>query len=174
VNFRSTLIIALVLLPTAATAQTRGGAQRQQVQQELRQGGAGTPQQRRALEEQVFNRFVNRVSTDMRLDAPNRARLEQFLRRSQLEHRLRAQQTTLLRRQLNQAVRDSTISDTEITRLLAQMEQLKLQDDEQWKRDQTALAQMVGPRQRAVFILQWMQFNERIRDIMADRPGAIR
>jgi hypothetical protein len=170
VSFRTFLIAGLLLLPCAVQAQQRGaqrGAQQQIRQQQLQ---AATPAQRRQLEEQVFNRFLTRVSTDMRLEAPARGRLEQFMRRSTNEHRIRAQQTTMLRRQLMQAVRDSVTSDAEIGRMIAQMEKLKLEDDDQWKRDQSALGQMFGPRQRAIFMLQWMQFNERIRDIMADRP----
>jgi hypothetical protein len=130
------------------------------------------PQQRRqALEAQIFNRFMNRVSTDMQLDAPSRSRLEQHLRQSGQQRRALTQRTVQLRRNLVQAVRDSTTSDAEIDRLLNEFNQLRAREQALWQQDQDALGRMLNPRQRAIFMLQWVQFNERLRELMQQRPA---
>ncbi|MGH7471076.1 MAG: hypothetical protein ACRENP_24265 [Longimicrobiales bacterium] len=124
---------------------------------------------RRELEAQVFDRFMTKVSTDMRLNASGRGRLEQYLRQSGRQRRELAQQTVQLRRRLVMATRDSTTSEANIDQLLQQFAQLRVREQELWNRDQAELANQLTPRQRAVFILQWMAFNERIRGIMQGR-----
>lgn len=152
----SACMLLLVLVPVTATAQA---AQR-------------VPAQRRAaLEAQIFNRFMNKVTTDMKLDAAGRARLEQHLRQIGPERRALAQRTVLLRRNLVQAVRNPATPDAEIERLLEQFNQLRAEEEALWTRDQDALGRLLDPRQRAIFVLQYMQFNERIRELMQQRPG---
>lgn len=156
-SIRAWLLIGM-LWPAVAGAQTQE---------------RGPPGQRRAaLEAQIFNRFMNRVTTDMQLDAPGRARLEQHLRQSGQQRRELAQRTVTLRRNLVQAVRNPATPDAEIDRLLTEFNSLRAQEEALWSRDQDALGRVLNPRQRAIFVLQWIQFNERIRDLMQQRPGA--
>ena len=156
------LLIALIVLPSAVSAQR------------LQRPGTPGPARRQMLEAQVFNRFMNRVSTDMRLEADVRARLERHVRESGEQRRRLAQQSVQLRRQLMVAVRDSTTSDANIATLLQELEQLRAQENELWRNDQDALSRILNPRQRAIFVLQFMQFNDRIRELMQQRQPAIR
>jgi hypothetical protein len=128
-------------------------------------------QRRLALEAQIFNRFMNKVSTDMQLDATGRGRLEQHLRQSGQQRRALAQRSAELRRSLVRAVRDPATPDAEIDRILTEFNQLRAREEALWSQDQEALSRLLNPRQRAVFMLQWMQFNERLRDLMQQRPA---
>jgi Spy/CpxP family protein refolding chaperone len=125
--------------------------------------------QREVLEAQVFDHFMTRVSTEMRLSTAGRTRLEQYLKQSGAQRRELARQTVQLRRRLFEATRDSTSAEAEIDQLLREFAQLREREQELWNRDQAELANQLTPRQRAVFILQWMAFNERIRSIMQGR-----
>ena len=150
------MLLVAALLPAAGQAQ------------QIDRPGAN----RRQLEAQVFQRFVNRVSTDMRLDAGGRSRLEQHLRVSGDQRRQLAQQSAQMRRRLVELVRDSSSTDAEFDKLIVDFNALRAREEELWKRDQQALDRLFTPRQRAIFMLQWMQFNERLRDMVQQRPGA--
>jgi Spy/CpxP family protein refolding chaperone len=161
------LLSLLALMPALATAQRRADG--------FPGGRLGPPPgARQRLEAEVFDRFMNKVSRDLRLDAPARTRLERHVRETGQQRRMLAQRSVELRRRLNQAVRDSSRSDAEIGGLLDEFEQLRTREHELWKSDQDALGRMLTPRQRAVFTLQFMMMNERIRDLMQQRqppPG---
>ena len=75
------MLVVLIALPTAVSAQRL-----------QRPGGPGQAR-RQMLEAQVFDRFMNRVSTDMRLEADVRARLERQVRESGEQRRRLAQQS---------------------------------------------------------------------------------
>jgi hypothetical protein len=154
------MLIALIALPALVSAQ------RQQ------RPGPG-PMRRQMLEAQVFDRFMNRVSTDMRLDADARSRLERHVRESGEQRRRLAQQTVQLRRQILAAVGDSATSDAEIARLLEELEQLRARENQLWRSDQDALSRILNPRQRAIFMLQFLQFNDRIREVMQQRQQRV-
>jgi len=159
-------VALLALVPAVTSAQ----AQRLPRDQRLgRMGGA--PEGRARLEAQIFDRFMNRVSRDLQLDANSRTRLERHVRETGQQRRQLAQQSVQLRRRLNQAVQDPNRSDAEIAGLLNEFEQLRTRENELWKNDQNALGQMLTPRQRAVFTLQFMQLNDRIRDLVQQRQG---
>jgi hypothetical protein len=152
------LSVLIALFPLAASAQGLPG----------RPGG---PPPRQALERQIFDRFMNRVSNDMRLDTHGRNRLEEHVRQSGQQRRQLNQRAVQLRRELMNAVRNEATSDAEMDRLLKQFNQLRAEEETLWVRDQEALSRMLNPRQRAIFILQWMRFNEQIRDLLQQRPG---
>ena len=162
-TYRFLAVVVLALGPLGVSAQALVPQKRQTLE-------ASYNRQRQQLEAQIFTRFLNRASTEMKLDAPNRGRLEVYLRESGIRRRQLTVQTVQLRRRLNQAVRDSTTADADYLRILSELDQLRNQEDQLWKRDQDELAKMLNPRQRAVFILHWIQFNERLREIMSERP----
>ena len=153
------LLMAALLLPAAVSAQ---------------RGPPGLRQPRRELEQQVFDRFMTKVSTDMRLNPERRDRLGRYVRQSGMQRRMLAQQTVQLRRRLVAATRDTTTSDAQIDQLLKELVDLRAREQELWNRDQAELANILTPRQRAVFLLEWMMFNDRIRDIMQGRDPANR
>ncbi len=163
------LVLISVLVPAGSVAQggrlDRPGPGRGALQ------GQRPPVRRDVLEAQVFERFMNKVSTDMKLDQPGQQRLRQHLQQSGQQRRQLTQQTVQVRRRLMQAVRDSTVTDVEVERLLNQFEQLRTREQELWSRDNAALSQILTGRQRAVFVLEFMQFNERIRDLVQQRAG---
>jgi Spy/CpxP family protein refolding chaperone len=158
------IAVALLGLLPAVTA-----AQAQRLPREQRLGRLGGPPPRARLEAEIFDRFMNKVSRDLQLDAGARNRLERHVRETGQQRRQLAQQSVQLRRRLNQAVQDPTRSDAEIAGLLNELEQLRTRENELWKNDQNALGQMLTPRQRAVFTLQFMQLNDRIRDLVQQR-----
>ena len=164
----SWLVIASLLVPVVVSAQ--GGRQNRPGQGRVMLQGQRPGAGRDALEAQVFERFVSKVSQDMRLDAPGQQRLKQHLQQSGQQRRQLTQQTVQLRRQLMRASRDSTVTDAEVDRLLGQLEQLRLREQDLWSRDNAALSQILTPRQRAIFLLEFMRFNERIRDLVQQRP----
>jgi hypothetical protein len=151
------LLLGLLLLPVQSTAQGQRMPR---------------PQQRRdVLEAQVFNRFMNRVSADMRLNRAGQDRLARYLRQSGMQRRALAQEAVQLRRRLVAATRDSTQSDADIDRLLQELTQLRTREQELWNRDWSELSSQLTPRQRAVFLLRWMNFNERLRGIIQGRDS---
>jgi hypothetical protein len=152
------LLIGAVLFPAAAEAQR----------------GLGQRPQRRELEQQVFDRFMTKVSTDMRLNPEGRNRLGRYVRQSGMQRRMLSQQTVQLRRRLVAATQDTTTNEAQIDQLLKELVDLRAREQELWNRDQAELANILTPRQRAVFMLEWMVFNDRIRDIMQGRDPANR
>ena len=155
---RTFALALMLILPLAAAAQAPPPGQKPL-----------TPQTRAQLEAQVFNRFVNRVTTEMRLDAGGRARFETHLRQMGEQRRVLAQQSVQMRRRLQNAVRDSTVADADIQRLLVDFSDLRRREEQLWQRDQETLDRMLTPRQRAIYILHWVQFNDRLRDLLAQQ-----
>jgi hypothetical protein len=153
------LLLGLLLLPVQSAAQ---GQRMPRPQQQP---------PRDVLEAQVFNRFMNRVSADMRLNRAGQARLTRYLRQSGMQRRALAQEAVQLRRRLVAATRDSTQSDADIDRLLQELTQLRTREQELWNRDWSELSSQLTPRQRAVFLLRWMNFNERLRGIIQGRDS---
>lgn len=162
----SWLVIASLLVPVAVSAQG-GRANRPGQGRVMLQGQR--PAGRDVLEAQVFEGFVSKVSQDMRLDAPGQQRLKLHLQQSGQQRRQLTQQSVQLRRQLMRASRDSTVTDAEVDRMLGQLEQLRIREQDLWSRDNAALSQILTPRQRAIFLLEFMRFNERIRDLVQQR-----
>ena len=125
---------------------------------------------REMLQGQVVRRFMNHVSNQMQLDASTRGRLEQHLRQSGEQRRSLAQRSLQLRQEAMDAVRDSAASDADYRRLLNEMTDLRLKEENLWKDDQAALSRILTPRQQLQFVLMWLRFNEQIRDL-ARPPG---
>jgi len=156
---KAVCVLILALLPVATQAQRPEG-----------EGSGGPNHARRAeLEAQIFSRFMDRVTEQLKLDTGSRQRLEEQLRANGDRRRALARSTVQLRQQLVRATRDSTASEAEIQRLLNQFDQLRQQENELWSSEQQALANLLSPRQRALFTLEWLRFNERVRGMMMER-----
>lgn len=146
-----TMLAALLLLPLAG---------RVEAQQDTT--GAG----RARLERQVLRQFVERTAQQTGMTAEQRTRIEAVLRASAERHRERMMAGVRLRRELAAAIGDARTGDAEFTRLLAQIERLRAQEQDAWRQDQRAIAGVLTPRQRAVFTVRWMEFQERVRGAM--------
>ena len=158
-RFRRALWLVLaLLLPSLAEAQ--------------RPGPGGQPGRRQELQQQIGKRFMEHVSTQLRLDDPTRNRLEQHLRSSGQERQQLARRAAQLRAQMMRAARDSATTDDEFRRLLGEAVSLRQREEDLWKTDQQALAQILNPRQQVQFVFMWMRFNEQIRQLANQRsPG---
>lgn len=133
---------------------------------------AQDPEARRAqLEAEVFERFLNRTAEELQLDESGRARLEKTLRQAGQRRRELGGQWRDLRQHLIEAVRDSSTSEAEFTRLLNELTALRARDYELWRDEQKALADVLNPRQRAQFAVLFLRFNERLQEMRFRRAG---
>jgi Spy/CpxP family protein refolding chaperone len=153
------LLLVLLLLPALAEAQRPQGPGPR----------PGAPARRAELESEILDRFMDRVAQEMKLDAAARQQLSEQLRANGERRRALARSAVQLRQQLVRAVEDSTSADADIQRLLGQLEQLRQQENDQWATEQQELARVLTPRQRAIFSLEWLRFNERVRGMMMER-----
>lgn len=162
---RAVCLLALLLVPVVADGQ--------RPDQPPRPGPVSTPERRAQLEAQIFSRFMDRITQELKLDAPTRQRLEEQLRQNGERRRALTRSTVQLRQQLVRIVQDTTGTDADAQALLNQFEQLRQQEHELWSVEQKGLASVLTPKQRAVFTLEWMRFNDRVRGMMMERrpPG---
>jgi len=145
-----TAILAAVLAaPSAASAQ--------------QQWEAGPRRER--LEAEILSRFVDRAARELELDADRRARLENLLRASAERRAAIARESWQLRQKLVQALHDPSTPDDEFERLVDEVVALRKQQEEQWREDQRALADVLTPRQHARFMVMLARFHERVRQL---------
>lgn len=124
---------------------------------------------RDSLETEILNRFVEQLTRELRLDADQKQRTERTLRIGAHRRRELMRASGELRGEMIRALRSSTTTDAEFTRLLAQQESLRLRENDLWTREQDELARILNPRQRAQFILQWARFQDNVREIVAQQ-----
>lgn len=114
---------------------------------------------------------MDRVSVELNLDASARGKLEQHLRTSGQDRRELARNTNDLRGRMMRASRDTTTTDADFRKMLADMTGLRQREEDLWKRDQDALSRILTPRQQTRFIFLWLRFNEQIRDAGMRAPA---
>ncbi len=146
-------LLALVLAPGALSAQR-----------------AGDPR-RAALQAQILDRFMDRVSQRLQLDGGQRTRLEQVLRANETRRRELQRDAGALRRRLADAIRDPATRPGEFEHLLDGMADLRTRDARLWRDEQAALAQVLNPRQRAEFVGLRVQFYEMVQRLRRERGG---
>lgn len=152
----SAILLTLALLSGAGTLQAQEAA----------------PGSRRAqLEGRVLRGFLDRTQADMAMTDAQRARIEEIMRGSAERHRELARTAAQLRRELRVAVENEATSEAEFTQLLERMAHLRAQEQNAWQADQRAIAAVLTPRQRAIFSLRWIEFQERMRAVMSQRRG---
>lgn len=128
---------------------------------------------RAALQAQVLDRFMDRVSARLQLDPDQRIRLEQVLHENEVKRRSLQEDAAALRRQLGDAIRDPDTRPADFDRLLGRMGDLRARDARLWRDEQSALAHVLSPRQRAEFVGLRMQFYEMVQRLRRQRgmPG---
>ncbi len=162
-----TTMLLLAWLPAGAGAQGRGRALRPPPRM-----GPAQMNRRTQLERQILRRFVQQSGREMKLSSDTQNRLEKILNDSNDRRRDLVQRSMEVRRRLAQASRDPRTSDADLHAITSEVEALRQREQEQWRRDQDALATTLTPQQRAQFMLRWTRFQERIRQ-MATRAGAL-
>lgn len=159
---RLVLAIAMML----AVAPSAGWAQQSPPDPARR---AALEARRDSLEAEILNRFVEQLTRELRLDADQKQRTERTLRIGAHRRRELMRASGELRGEMIRALRSSTTTDAEFTRLLAQQESLRLRENDLWTREQDELARILNPRQRAQFVLQWARFQDNVREIVAQQ-----
>lgn len=157
--------IALALVMMAAAFATPAQAQRDSDERR-----AALQAYRDSLEAEVVQKFVGRLSRDLRLNSGQRATVEQVIRSGADRRRELTRASRELHSRLIRAVRSDDTSSDEFQRLLASHEVLRRREHDSWTQDQLQLAAVLSPRQQAHFLLSWTHFQETLREIMSRRP----
>ncbi len=154
------MLLGLLLLATPVAA----AAQRPEVFRPRRGAGLGRPgpaaMRRQALQQQVFARFMDRVSTRLQLDPAARQRLEQVLRANAVRRRELAREAREARRDLVAAAADPNTPPADFDRLLGRMADLRARDLDLWRSEQADLGRVLTPRQRAQLMAMQMDLLE--------------
>lgn len=153
------LLAALLLLLPAAVHAQQTDAERRQAQEA----------QRDSLAAEVVQKFVRRLTRDLKLSAAQQAQAERVLRESGVQRRELSRASMHLRGRIYRAARNPETSDAEFMQLLAEHETLRAREHDLWGRDQQELARIFSPRQRAQFLLTWAHFQDDMRDILSRR-----
>lgn len=137
----------------------------------LRAQGTGGDQERRTeLERQVRHQFLAQVGQRLGLSDDQRERVRQVLLESADGRRDLALESQALRIDLMQAVREEDAPMSRFEDLLARLEAIRAEERRLERQEEAALAEILDPRQRAMFLMMRMQFNDRIRQ-MRGMPG---
>jgi Spy/CpxP family protein refolding chaperone len=150
----------LLLAPAGAAAQQSGPDPARRAAMEAR---------RDSLEAEILNRFVEQLNRELRLEGDQRTRIERALRAGAHRRRELMRTTGELRGEMVRALRNTGTTDAEFNRLLAQQETLRQREHELWTREQEELSRILSPRQRTQFAMQWIRFQDNIRDIVSQQ-----
>jgi hypothetical protein len=156
------ILVAALLLLASAPAVT----QAQQTEQARR---ATLDARRDSLEAEVVRKFVQRLARELELDPDQQAQTVQVLRESGVRRHELSRSSAELRGRMYRAARDTTTSAAEFIRLLAEYDALSSREHDLWRHEQTELARILDPRQRAQFLLSWVRFQDDMREILSRR-----
>ena len=149
----SIVVLGLALLAPPAVAQ-------QMPQSEDR---------RAELEQQVRHRFMMQVARRLQLSEPQREGLMEVLREGAEARQELAEASRALRHDLMQAVRTDDTEMATYEAILARLQELRERERAIEQREEARLADVLDARQRALFLIMRMEFNERIRGMRG--PG---
>lgn len=149
------MVLMLMVVPSTVVAQGRGG----------------DPDRRAELERQVRHRFLAQVVQRLELTEAQRERVREVMAEGAEARRALALEAHALQIDLVQAVRDEEASMEEFEAILEQLEAVRAREREIEQAEEAALAEFLDPRQRAVFLMMRMQFNDRIRQMRGMRGG---
>ncbi len=167
-------VLALLLAPPALLAQQPGPFSAEPPLRGLgaRQGPRGAALRRQQLQQQVFARFMDRAQQRLGLSPTDRQRLEQVIRANEVQRRQLAWEARMVRQQLTAAARDPNTPQADYDRLLARVADLRERDLALWRSEQTQLATVLTPRQRAQFMAMRMEFAELVQRMRQRRAQA--
>jgi Spy/CpxP family protein refolding chaperone len=149
--------LVLLLVPLATQAQQSSPDPSRRAAMEAR---------RDSLEAAILQRFVEQLTRELRLDDEQQKQVDRVLREGAVQRRQLMQASGDLRGRLHRALRNSGTADADFTRLVAEHELLRQREVELWRREQDELARVLTPRQRAHFLVQWVRFQDNVRDII--------
>jgi Spy/CpxP family protein refolding chaperone len=154
------VVLTLLVVPAATSGQQSAPDPARRAAMEAR---------RDSLEAEIMQRFLDQLTRELRLDGDQRAHTERVLREGSLRRRELMRATGELRGRLVRAIRAQDTPDAEFHRLLAEHENLRHRENEVWRREQDELARVLTPRQRAHFLVQWVRFQDQVRDIIGQQ-----
>ena len=159
------IVAVLACLPAGLSAQVRGRRPPPRLEAQARPNRA-------ALERQILQRFVEQSGREIGLNGSTQTRLQQILNESNARRRQINQEGVALRQSLMDAIRNPQTTDEEFASILTEIDGLREREQELWRSDQQALSNELTPRQRALFTVRWLRFQENIRDLIDRRQGA--
>lgn len=149
------LVVLAMMMPAVAAAQGRGPDQ----------------ERREALEQRIRGRFLAQVSQRLGLSEEQRTGVRDVLAESADARRDLVLESQALRIDLMQAVRDDDAEMARFESILERFEAIRAQEREIEQAEEAALAEILDPRQRAIFLMLRMQLNDRIRQMRGMRGG---
>jgi Spy/CpxP family protein refolding chaperone len=149
------LVLALVVIPGGLVAQGRGPDR----------------DRREVLERQVRTQFMAQVAQRLELTGDQRERVRETLEQGAVARRDLALESRSVRMDLMQAVREEDAPMSRFEAILDRLRYIRELEREIESREEAALAEILNPRQRAMFLMMRMQFNERIRQMRGAGPG---
>lgn len=156
-------ILIAALAPAAAQAQGRRGGPPPRADLQ-------SPN-RRMLERQIIQRFVEQSGQEMGLNTDARTRLGRILDDSNEQRRTLAVESVQLRQKLTEALRNPSTTDDQFRDILDEITDLRGREHDLWKHEQDQLSKALTPRQRAQFMVRWLRLQDNIRSLIDQRPG---
>jgi Spy/CpxP family protein refolding chaperone len=128
---------------------------------------------RARLQQRIHARFMEILTQRLHLDDQQRDQVSEILQSDMHDRMELARKSMQARRRLAQATADTTTDPAALQALLDEMDSLRQQEAALAAREDSALATILTPRQRAEFIMLRSRFNERVRQIRGGmgRPG---
>ena len=160
----TTRIRCAMLLVALAAAAAPARAQQQRAVQE----------RRAELEARVLAEFMARVAQQSGMSGTQQVQVRAILEESAARHRERTVAAMRLRRALVEAVQSADTPEAEFARIMREIEALRADEQDAWQADQRAIAGVLTPRQRAIFSVRWLDFQDRVRAVMGARERRAR
>jgi Spy/CpxP family protein refolding chaperone len=157
-----------LLLPSGLAAQRPAPARERPASAQRAEAPAA---RRQLLQQEVVERFLQRVSNRLGLDEAQRRQLVQVVRMHDAQRRELTRQARQLRQDLVRAANDASTPPGELDRVLARMGELRQRDLQLWRAEQADLARVLTPRQRAQFMVLRLDFFEMVQRAR-QAPGA--
>ncbi len=148
---RSLVVMAALLLAAPAVGQVPG--------RPMMQG------ERARLQQRIHARFMEVLVQRLQLDDHQRDRVSEILQNDMQARMDLARKSMQARHRLAVATADTSTAPATLQALLNEMDSLRQQETALAAREDSALATVLTPRQRAEFIMLRARFNERVRQI---------
>jgi hypothetical protein len=169
-------MLAVVLATAAAATAITPMAPSAQVHAQ-RPGAPGAqppgrpPLRRDALEAQVLTRFAKRASDEMALDGTQRTRLAEVIRSTSTRRKQLNQRSMEMHKRFMQAIRDQATTPEAFTKLLADQQALRHEEQQIADSEMTELQRFLTPRQQAHFLMLWIRLQDNARQIQSQMPN---